>query len=121
MRRLIMTAVHLLLLMSAAIAGQDDIVGKWAAIARTRGGLGGVWILNQLVMRVYLLALVDFRYSVKDHTLKTVVNDPYIKKVEEDSSPYEIVGDTLITNPTDTTRRQEMKRVDRCGREQTPL
>jgi hypothetical protein len=112
MRNIMRAAVFLILLTSIASAAQNDIVGKWAANGRTRGGLGGMWIfeLNGSASLSFG-ALVDFRYSVKDHILKTVVNDPYAKKIEEDSAPYQIIGDTLITNPTDTMRRQEMKRI----------
>jgi hypothetical protein len=100
------------LLINASFAEQNDLIGKWAANVRTRGGLGGMWTFepNGKASKSFG-ALVDFSYSVDGHTLKTVFKDSYTEKVEEDASPYEILGDTLITNPTDTTRRQEMKRV----------
>ena len=112
MRKLIATTILFLLLISPAAAEQTNIVGKWAANLRTRGGLGGMWIFepNGNASKVFG-ALVDFRYSADGRILKTVFKDSYAGKVEEDSSPYEIVGDTLITNPADAARRQEMKRV----------
>ena len=112
MRKLMRAAVLLFLVSSIALAAQNDIVGKWAANGRTRGGLGGMWIFESNGnASLSFGALVDFRYSVKDHIVKTVVNDPYAKTIEEDAAPYEIIGDTLITNPTDTMKRQEMKRI----------
>jgi hypothetical protein len=112
MRNIMRATVVFFLLTSLALAAQNDIVGKWAANGRTRGGLGGMWLFEPNGnASLSFGALVDFRYSVKDHILKTVVNDPYAKSIEEDAAPYEIIGDTLITNPTDTTRRQEMKRI----------
>ncbi len=112
MRRIITAGVTFLLLISAAAADQNNIFGKWAANGRTRGGLGGMWIFEPNgTASSYFGALVDFRYSVDGRILKTTFKDSYTGKIEEDSTTYEIDGDTLITNPTDATRRQEMKRV----------
>jgi hypothetical protein len=110
--RKIVTVFLLILSISVSAAAQNNIVGKWAANVRTRGGLGGMWIFepNGKASKSFG-ALVDFRYSADGRILKTVFKDAYTKTVEEDSSPYELHGDILITNPTDTTRRQEMKRV----------
>ena len=110
--RKIVTVFLFFLLINASLAAQINIAGKWAANVRTRGGLGGMWIFepNGKASKSFG-ALVDFRYCVDGRILKTVFKDPYTEKVEEDSSPYEILGDVLIANPTDTTRRQEMKRV----------
>jgi hypothetical protein len=110
--RKIVTAFFLFVLISITATAQDSVVGKWAANVRTRGGLGALWTFepNGKASKSFG-ALVDFRYSADGRTLKTIFTDSYTKKVEEDSSPYEIRGDMLITNPTDTTRRQEMKRV----------
>lgn len=111
MRRIIL-AFFLFFLINITATAQDNIVGKWAANVRTRGGLGGMWIFepNGMASKTFG-ALVDFRYSADGRILKSVFEDPYTKKVDEDSSPYEIIGDVLITNPTDTMKRQEMKRV----------
>jgi hypothetical protein len=111
MRRIVIAFV-LFFLINITATAQDSIVGKWAANVRTRGGLGGMWMLepNGIASKTFG-ALVDFRYSADGRTLKTIFKDSYTGKVEEDSSPYEILGDLLITNPTDTIKRQEMKRV----------
>jgi hypothetical protein len=110
--RKIVPVFLLFFLINISATAQNNIVGKWAANVRTRGGLGGMWIFepNGKASKSFG-ALVDFRYSANGRILKSVFKDTYTDKVDEDSSPYEIHGDTLITNPTDTTRRQEMKRV----------
>jgi hypothetical protein len=110
--RKIVAAFFLFILINITATAQDSVVGKWAANIRTRGGLGALWTFetNGKASKSFG-ALVDFRYSADGRTLRTIFTDFYTKKVEEDSSSYEILGDMLITNPTDTTRRQEMKRV----------
>ena len=111
MRRILLPFFLIFLINIAAIA-QDSIVGKWAANVRTRGGLGGMWIFEPDGKASKSFgALVDFHYSADGRIMKSVFEDSYTKTVEEDSYPYEIIDDVLITNPTDTMKRQEMKRV----------
>lgn len=87
---------------------QSEIVGKWASIARTKGGLGARYNFEEsgIVMSSFG-ALVDFDYQIEGQIIKTNLKG---EKEQTDSAPFEIVGDKLILNPSDTKNRQEMTR-----------
>jgi hypothetical protein len=86
----------------------SGIVGKWAAVARTKGGLGARYYFqeNGVVLSSFG-ALVDFDYQIEDKVIKMSLKG---EKEQVDSTPFEIVEDKLILNPADPDKRQEMTR-----------
>lgn len=104
----------LLLIASVVIAQTDEhqIVGKWAADSRTRGGLGTLLIFSDDgAMTKVFGALVDFKYQVEGDTINITFTDGETGKVEKSSEPYKVVGDKLTENPADPTNRVEMTRM----------
>ena len=93
---------------SPAEANQNQIVGKWAADSRTKGGLGAILIFgDDGVVTSTFGALVDFTYLVEGQTIKmTLANS-----AEQTIEPYSIVGDKLIAYPADPDKREERTRV----------
>jgi hypothetical protein len=95
----------------ASFSLADDasgIVGKWAAVARTKGGLGARFNFqgNGIVTSSFG-ALVDFDYRIEGKVIKMNLRGD---KDRVDSIPFGIVGDKLILNPADPDKRQEMTR-----------
>lgn len=86
----------------------SGIVGKWAAVARTKGGLGARYIFQENgTVTSSFGALVDFDYRIEDKIIKMNLKSD---KDQVDSTPFEIVKDKLILNPTNPDKRQEMSR-----------
>ena len=91
-----------------AVANENQIVGKWAADTRTKGGLGTMLIFgDDGVVTSIFGALVDFKYVVKGQTIKMTFPDT----AEQTTEPYSIVGDKLIAYPADPDKREERTRV----------
>jgi hypothetical protein len=89
-------------------ANENQIVGKWAADSRTKGGLGALLIFgDDGVVTSTFGALVDFKYVVEGQTIKMTFPDT----AEQTTEPYSIVGDKLIAYPADPEKRQERTRV----------
>jgi|ERR1035441_3280960 hypothetical protein len=91
-----------------AEANGNQIVGKWTADSRTKGGLGAMLIFgdNGVVTSIFG-ALVDFKYLVEGQTIKMTLAD----SAEQTIEPYSIVGDKLIAYPADPDKREERTRV----------
>ncbi|NVN92646.1 MAG: hypothetical protein HXX11_18905 [Desulfuromonadales bacterium] len=113
MKRLIMPILLAAFLMTSlgglcSASDQSELVGKWASVARTKGGLGTRYYFEEsgIVMSSFG-ALVDFDYKIEGQMMKTNLKG---EKEQTDSAPFEIVGDKLILNPSDQTTRQEMTR-----------
>jgi hypothetical protein len=93
---------------SPAEANQNQIVGKWAADNRTKGGLGAMLIFgDDGVVTSIFGALVDCKYVVEGQTIKMTFPDT----AEQTAEPYSIVGDKLIAYPADPDKREERTRV----------
>jgi hypothetical protein len=91
-------------------ASDNQVVGKWASDTRSKGGLGTRYnFTNDGVVMISFGALVDFDYRIEGQILKTNLKGDTVEK--PDSIPFEIVGDKLIINPSDTNSRQEMTRT----------
>src|ERR1039458_378699 len=91
-----------------AEANQNQIVGKWAADNRTKGGLGAMLIFgDDGVVTAIFGALVDCKYVVEGQTIKMTFPDT----AEQTAEPYSIVGDKLIAYPADPDKREERTRV----------
>ena len=93
-------------------ANESQIVGTWAAEARTKGGLGAMMVFsdNNLVTSTFG-AVVDFKYEANGQSIRTI--HEMDKAGTEHIETYRIVGDTLTTdwaNP-DPAKRVEMKRI----------
>ena len=101
-------AVLLALSIGNAEANENQIVGKWAADSRTKGGLGAMLIFadDGAVISTFG-ALVDFKYQVEGQTIKMTFAD----SAEQTTEPYAIVGNKLIAYPADSQKREERTRV----------
>jgi hypothetical protein len=110
------TALHFalyLLCASVAHANGGEIVGTWAADARTKGGLGGMMVFseNGLVTTTFG-AVVDFKYEIDGQSIRTIYEKDKTGNSDHKET-YKIVADTLIIdaeNP-DPAKRLEMKRI----------
>jgi hypothetical protein len=106
----ILIAAFLMTSLSGLCSASDqiEIIGKWASIARTKGGLGARYNFEEsgIVMSSFG-ALVDFNYQIEGQMIKTNLKGD---KEQTDSATFEIAGDKLILNPSDPTKRQEMTR-----------
>lgn len=101
-------AVLLALSIGNAQANENQIVGKWAADGRTKGGLGATLIFaDDGAVTSIFGALVDFKYQVEGQTIKMTFAD----SAEQTTEPYAIVGDKLIAYPADSQKREERTRV----------
>jgi hypothetical protein len=104
----LLCAVLLALSISKADTNQDQIVGKWAADSRTKGGLGALLIFaDDGTVTSTFGAIVDFKFQVEGQTIKMTFADSPEPAIE----PYEIVGDKLIANPAHPKKREERTRV----------
>ena len=102
------TGATLPIIIFPAEANQNQIVGKWAADSRTKGGLGAMLIFgDDGVVTSTFGALVDFTYLVEGQTIKMTLAD----SAEQTIEPYSIVGDKLIAYPADPDKREERTRV----------
>jgi hypothetical protein len=91
-----------------AEANKNQIVGKWAADSRTKGGLGAMLIFaDDGTVTSTFGAVVDFKYVVEGQTIKMTSTD----SAEQTTEPYSIVGDKLIAYPADPNKREERTRV----------
>ncbi|MBK5276085.1 MAG: hypothetical protein JJE30_13670 [Desulfuromonadales bacterium] len=112
-RTITIIVVACLLMISAsgltAASEPSDIVGKWASVTRTKGGLGARYNFEESgVVSISFGALVDFDYRIEGQSIKTTLKGD---KEQTDSTPFEIRGDKLILNPSDPDKRQEMTRT----------
>jgi hypothetical protein len=97
---------------SLAQANESQIVGTWAADARTKGGLGAMMVFSDAgIVTSTFGAVVDFKYEADGKTIRTIHGKD--KAGTEHRETYRIVGDTLTTdwaNP-DPAKRVQMKRL----------
>lgn len=103
-------AVLLALSIGKVEANENQIVGKWAADSRTKGGLGAMLIFaDDGAVTSTFGALVDFKYQVEGQTIKMT----FAESAKQTTEPYAIVGGKLIAYPAeaDPTKRQERTRV----------
>jgi hypothetical protein len=112
MRRLLsarlVLAVLLALSFGKADAAENQIVGKWAADSRTKGGLGALLAFaDDGGMASTFGALVDFKYQIKEKTIKMT----FVDSSESTTEPYVIIGDKLIAYPDNPEKREERTRV----------
>ena len=106
--------VLLFISLIASVEGDDhQLVGKWAADVRTKGGLGSLWTFTKDgIATLTFGSLVDFQYQVEGQTLKTLFRDKHSGEFKEVGSElYELTGDRLIINGADPKKRQEMERI----------
>jgi hypothetical protein len=109
-----------LLPLSIVMAGTNEsqIVGKWAADSRTKGGLGAMLIFSEDgTVTSTFGAIVDFKYEVEGNTIKMTFKD----SPDQDTESYEIVDDRLITNPSDPKKREEKTRIGVAKRGEPPI
>lgn len=101
-------AVLLTLSIGTPETNESQIVGKWAADSRTKGGLGAMLIFaGDRTVTFTFGAIVDFKYQIEGQTIKMAFPD----STEQVTEPYEIFGDKLIANPADPKKREERTRI----------
>jgi hypothetical protein len=63
MRKKLMIFFSIVLALGCSKIDQTQIIGKWAADIRTKGGLGSLWIFEKNDTANFIFgALVDFKY-----------------------------------------------------------
>jgi hypothetical protein len=110
------TTLHLtLLLLRASVAHAEggEIVGTWAADARTKGGLASMMVFSESgLVTTTFGAVVDFKYEIDGQSIRTIYERDKTGNSDHKWT-YKIVADTLIIdgeNP-DHTKQLEMKRI----------
>jgi hypothetical protein len=98
---------------SVAHAKDGEIMGTWAADARTKGGLGSMMVFSESgIVTTTFGALVDFTYEIDGQRIRTIYKKGKTGSSDHEEE-YKIVADTLIIdgeNP-DPAMRLEMKRI----------
>jgi hypothetical protein len=94
-------------------AAAGEIIGMWASVARTKGGLGSQWVFGPDGVATYTFgAIVDFRYETKGSELKLTFDSPDGSPPPETSvQEFSVQGDTLTVNPNNAEQRQVMSRT----------
>jgi hypothetical protein len=102
----------LILVTSSLDAGEPSIVGRWTADTRTTGGLGNTLIFGSdgTLVSEYG-ALVDFQYRVKGQTIQMTGTSPTTGKTEQRTESFEISGNKMVVNPSDSKTRSERTRI----------
>jgi hypothetical protein len=102
-----------LLCAHSACAADGEIIGTWASLARTKGGLGSQWVFDPNGVAAYTFgAVVDFRYETKGSELKVTLDSPDGSPAPEPSvQEFFVQGDTLTVSPNNAEQRQVMSRT----------
>jgi hypothetical protein len=97
-------------------AAAGEIIGIWASVARTKGGLGSQWVFGPAGVATYTFgAIVDFHYETKGSELKLTLDSPDGSPPPETSvQEFSIQGDTLTVNPNNAEQRQVMSRMGKA-------
>jgi hypothetical protein len=120
--RLLLLAGLTLLTQSPALA-DDEVVGMWSSLSRTKGGLGPQWIFTKDGNVTHTFgALVDFKYEVKGNSIKMTLLAPDGSVTKEVSThEFSIDGDTLTENPRTLDQKQVMKRTSKPFKDTHPI
>ena len=103
-------------------AATGDVIGTWASVARTKGGLGSQWVFGPNGVAMFTFgAVVDFRYETNGSELKLTLDStdgspPPAPSVQE----FSVQGDTLTVSPNNAEQRQVMSRTGK-GIASSPL
>jgi hypothetical protein len=102
-----------LLCAHSACAADGEIIGTWASVARTKGGLGSQWVFGPSGVAAYTFgAVVDFRYETKGRELKLTLESSEGSPAPEPSvQEFSVQGDTLTISPDNAEQRQVMSRT----------
>ena len=113
----------LTLLSSFPAVADDDVVGMWSSLSRTKGGLGPQWVFTKDGNVTHTFgALVDFKYEVNGSQIKMTLLAPDRSLTKEVSTQeFSIDGDTMTENPRTPDRKQTMKRTGKSYKDAHPI